>query len=157
LIVFLSYKSLQHSVHFIDVQRNWRLGILRVESPIGIGITIVLHTLARTLTNLYGTIDNILTSTCSLVQLSILNDLTLEICVPSFRWREAHLIQRKIPSCKPDRYWAAWTPDLKISLTLQLAQPVEIVSLPSSKFLSIWIDLGFALHNPHIDHSQEQF
>lgn len=28
----------------------------------------------------------------------MLSDLTLEICVPSLRWIEAHLMQRKIPN-----------------------------------------------------------
>ena len=40
------------------------------------------------------------TSTCSVVQLSILNDLTFEICVPSLRCSEAHRIHKKIPSCR---------------------------------------------------------
>lgn len=31
----------------------------------------------------------------------MLNDLTLEIWVPSFRWSEAHRIQRKTPSYYP--------------------------------------------------------
>lgn len=38
------------------------------------------------------------TSTCSLDQLSMLNDLTLEIWVPSLRWIVAHRIHRKIPN-----------------------------------------------------------
>ncbi len=38
------------------------------------------------------------TSTCSFDQESILNDLTLLMCVPIFRWRAAHRMQRKIPN-----------------------------------------------------------
>jgi hypothetical protein len=40
-----------------------------------------------------------LTSTWALSHLSILSDLTFEICVPSLRWRAAHRMQRKIPNC----------------------------------------------------------
>lgn len=40
-----------------------------------------------------------LTSTCSLDQLSILRDLTLEMCVPSLRCIAAHRMQRNTPSC----------------------------------------------------------
>ena len=39
-----------------------------------------------------------ITSTCSFDQLSILNDLTFDICVPSLRCRAAHRMHRKIPS-----------------------------------------------------------
>ena len=39
-----------------------------------------------------------LTSTCSLDQLSMLNDLTFDMCVPSLRWSEAHRIHRNMPS-----------------------------------------------------------
>ena len=39
------------------------------------------------------------TSTCSLDQLSMVKDLTLEMWVPSFRWIVAHGMQRKTPSC----------------------------------------------------------
>jgi hypothetical protein len=38
-----------------------------------------------------------LTSTCSEDQLSMLKDLILEICVPSFRCSAAQRMQRKIP------------------------------------------------------------
>ena len=39
----------------------------------------------------------VLTSTCSEDQLSMLKDLILEICVPSFRCSAAQRMQRKIP------------------------------------------------------------
>lgn len=39
------------------------------------------------------------TSTWALSHLSILNDLTLDMCVPSLRWRAAHRMHKKIPSC----------------------------------------------------------
>lgn len=38
------------------------------------------------------------TSTCSFVQPSMLSDLTLDICVPSLRWIDAHRMHRKIPN-----------------------------------------------------------
>lgn len=41
---------------------------------------------------------NQLTSTCSEVQLSILKDLTLEMCVPILRCSAAHRMQRKTPN-----------------------------------------------------------
>lgn len=37
------------------------------------------------------------TSTCSLDQVSMLSDLTFEMCVPIFRWMAAHRMQRNIP------------------------------------------------------------
>lgn len=40
-----------------------------------------------------------LTSTCSFDQLSMLKDLTLEMCVPNFRWMAAHRMHRKTPNC----------------------------------------------------------
>jgi hypothetical protein len=40
-----------------------------------------------------------LTSMCSLLQLSMLNDLTFEMCVPSLRCNAAHRIQRNMPNC----------------------------------------------------------
>lgn len=46
-------------------------------------------------------IEKTRTSTCSVFQLSILRDLTLEICVPNFRCNEAHRTHRKMPNC-PD-------------------------------------------------------
>lgn len=36
-------------------------------------------------------------STCSAVQVSMVKDLTLEMCVPSLRCRAAHRIHKKIP------------------------------------------------------------
>lgn len=39
------------------------------------------------------------TSIWSLVQESMDMDLTLEMWVPSLRWREAHRMQRKTPNC----------------------------------------------------------
>lgn len=39
-----------------------------------------------------------LTSTCSLDQLSMLRDLTLEMCVPSLRWMAAHRMHKKTPN-----------------------------------------------------------
>jgi len=44
LIVLLPYKSFQHSIDLIDIQRDWGLRILGVEGPIGICIAIALHT-----------------------------------------------------------------------------------------------------------------
>lgn len=38
------------------------------------------------------------TSTCSFVQPSMLSDLTLDICVPSLRWIDAHRMHRKMPN-----------------------------------------------------------
>lgn len=38
------------------------------------------------------------TSTCSLVQLSMLSDLTLLMCVPSFRWIAAQRMHRNMPN-----------------------------------------------------------
>lgn len=38
-----------------------------------------------------------LTSTCSDDHVSMLKDLTLEICVPSLRWMAAHRMHRKMP------------------------------------------------------------
>jgi len=38
-----------------------------------------------------------LTSTWSAVHLSILSDLTFEMCVPSLRWIDAHRIHKKMP------------------------------------------------------------
>lgn len=38
-----------------------------------------------------------LTSTCSDDQVSMLKDLTLEICVPSLRWIAAHRMHKKMP------------------------------------------------------------
>ena len=43
------------------------------------------------------------TSTCSLDQLSMLKDLTLDTCVPNLRWIAAHRMQRKTPSCVSGR------------------------------------------------------
>lgn len=40
------------------------------------------------------------TSTCSLDQLSMLNDLTFEMWVPNLRWIAAHRMQRKMPNCR---------------------------------------------------------
>lgn len=40
-----------------------------------------------------------LTSTCSFDQPSMLSDLTLDICVPSLRWIDAHRMHRKMPNC----------------------------------------------------------
>lgn len=39
------------------------------------------------------------TSTCSLVQLSMLSDFTLDTWVPNFRWIVAHRMHRKMPNC----------------------------------------------------------
>lgn len=39
-----------------------------------------------------------LTSTCSFDQPSMLSDLTLDICVPSLRWIDAHRMHRKMPN-----------------------------------------------------------
>lgn len=38
------------------------------------------------------------TSTCSLDQLSMLSDFTLDMWVPSLRWMVAHRMHRKMPS-----------------------------------------------------------
>ena len=40
----------------------------------------------------------ILTSTCALSHLSMLSDLTFEMCVPSLRWMAAHRMHRNMPS-----------------------------------------------------------
>jgi hypothetical protein len=44
-------------------------------------------------------------STCSLDQLSMLNDLTLEIWVPNLRWIAAHRMHRKMPNCGSGQHW----------------------------------------------------
>lgn len=38
------------------------------------------------------------TSTCSFDQLSMLNDFTLDMCVPSFRCMVAHRMHKKMPN-----------------------------------------------------------
>lgn len=43
LIVLLSYEPFKYCVHLVNVQRDRGLRILRVESPIGIGIAIAFH------------------------------------------------------------------------------------------------------------------
>jgi hypothetical protein len=48
-----------------------------------------------------------LTSTCALSHLSILRDLTLEICVPSLRCSAAHRMHRKMPSYSRRQFWFA--------------------------------------------------
>lgn len=44
-----------------------------------------------------GSVALVHTSTCSFDQLSMLSDLTLEICVPNLRWMAAQRIHRKTP------------------------------------------------------------
>src|SRR5947208_7251886 len=45
------------------------------------------------------------TSTCSDDHVSMLSDLTFDMCVPSLRWREAHRMQRKTPSYQTIRQY----------------------------------------------------
>jgi hypothetical protein len=49
-----------------------------------------------------------LTSTCALSHLSILKDLTFEICVPSLRCRAAHRMHRKMPNYSVRQSWVAF-------------------------------------------------
>ena len=66
------------------------------------------------------------TSTWSFDQLSMLRDLTLEMCVPSLRCNEAHRMHRKMPSCSNIGQLNVLAREESIRRTLQLAQPMRI-------------------------------
>lgn len=86
--------------HLIGINGNIRLGVSRIVFLVGYGIADFLHVLMRVISNaIYGSNDfGERTSTWSLLQLSMLKDLTLDICVPIFLCNAAQLIQRKIPN-----------------------------------------------------------
>lgn len=98
LVVFLPYESFQYSINFINIKGDRWFRILRIECTIGVNVAIALHALFSCQRGCSIRILLILTSTCSFDQLSMLNDLTLDIWVPSFRWREAHRMHKNIPS-----------------------------------------------------------
>lgn len=99
VLVLLPYEPLHGRVHLVDVHRDWWFCILRVEVPIRDGIAIALHILRARLDALFFNWPSKKpTSTCSLDQISMLNDFTFDTCVPSFRWRAAHRMHKNIPS-----------------------------------------------------------
>lgn len=71
-----------------------------------------------------------LTSTCSAVQVSMVKDLTLEICVPNFRCSAAQRMQRKMPICQRGQYVQA--SDQCQCLTFQLPHPIKKLVCDSS-------------------------
>lgn len=100
LLVLLTYVSLHGAIYFVNVDRYLRLDVAWVICLVRFHIPDALHVLdiwstpaPRVCRGWFA-----LTSTCALSHLSILKDLTLEMCVPSLRCRAAHRMQRKMPS-----------------------------------------------------------
>jgi hypothetical protein len=57
---------------------------------------------------------------------SILNDLTLEICVPNFRCKAAQRMQRKIPICRRRcQFFCYFEKYIEQRHTFQLAHPIK--------------------------------
>lgn len=88
VFVFLADESLHCGVGFVDVDGDVGFDVAWVVLFVDDCVSPFLHVLygqisvrpaMHLLTRLF------LTSTCSVVQLSIVNDLTFEICVPIFR------------------------------------------------------------------------
>lgn len=99
-LVLSANEAFHGPAYLIGIDRNIRLGVSRIIFLVRYGIADFLHVLMRVISNAkYG--SNGLeerTSTWSLLQLSMLKDLTLDICVPIFLCNAAQLIQRKMPN-----------------------------------------------------------
>lgn len=116
ILVFLADEAFHARVGLVDIGGDGRLDVLRVVDLVHDGVAVRSHTLSS-LISLLNRPDRSewLTSTCSAVQLSILNDLTLEIWVPSFRWRAAHRMQRKAPSCHRQLLFGTSNGEIQVS------------------------------------------
>ena len=98
LFVLLPYEAFHGTVHFVDVDGYLRLCAARVVHFVRLGVADALHVLlASTLSQTCSDVS--LTSTCALSHLSMLSDLTFEMCVPSLRCRAAQRMHRKMPNC----------------------------------------------------------
>ncbi len=97
-LILLSYKPLHRQIYLVNIKRDLGLPEDRVESPIGGSVAVALHVLQDFSTKPDTPCFRRLTSTCSFDQLSMLKDLTFDICVPSFLCSAAHRMQRKMPN-----------------------------------------------------------
>ena len=96
--VFLTDESLHGAVDLVSINRYGRLFVLGVVCLVGYYVADLSHVLGRVRIGAARKSGN-LTSTCSLDQLSMLKDLTLEMWVPNLRWIAAQRMQRKMPNC----------------------------------------------------------
>lgn len=107
MLVLPSNELLHARVGLVDVSGNGWFGVFRVIQLVDDGIAVRSHVLfaarkGSQVSQVHVSISlgaRPLTSTWSADQLSMVKDLTLEICVPNLRCNEAHRIQRKTPNC----------------------------------------------------------
>jgi hypothetical protein len=75
-----------------------RLRVAWIVCLVRLGITNALHVLSVSTLSQTCSDNTTLTSTCALSHLSMLNDLTFEMCVPSLRCKAAQRMHKNMPS-----------------------------------------------------------
>lgn len=98
-----SYVPFHRRVGFLGVDRNRRLLVVRVVEFVRSDVANFFHVLPSTSTTnsrwYFRRSVLEITSTCSLDQPSMVSDLTLDMCVPSLRWTDAHRMHKNMPNC----------------------------------------------------------